>query len=593
MNDIIERVESIRKWLDENDLDALIVPHEDEYLSEYIPPENERLLWITGFTGSAGIAIISKDSAAIFVDGRYTVQVRDQVDSDIYTILHLKDSPYLRWLNENLRKGTRLGFDPRLHRANWLKYAEKAIGTKIKLITISNNPIDLLWVDRPSGNISDKALLLNDIYTGKSSWDKRKELGKFISNNKCDAAFITQLDSIAWLLNIRGNDVPCNPVLLCHGLLHSDGSFDIFIDDNKIPDGFHDHVGENVTVISPDKIYKSIAKHSGKTIQLDTTSSNLWSKNIITDSGALMLEKKDPCTLPKACKNAVEIQGMKNCHIRDAVAECEFLSWLDDEINSGNFHDEGALADKLDGLRIKQQDCKGVSFGTISAAGKNAAMCHYSHKNHKVPGKLSMNSIYLVDSGGQYLDGTTDITRTVAIGEPNDFIKKTFTLVLKGHIALASAQFPEGIAGQHLDTLARQYLWQHGYDYDHGTGHGVGCYLNVHEGPHGIGKGANNVSLTQGMVVSNEPGYYRENEFGIRLENLIYVIYIKEIDGNKLLGFENLTFVPFDTRLIDITLLTNSEINWINSYHQEVLEKVGPYVEGSVLEWLNNSVRPI
>ncbi len=593
MNDITKRVKDIRNWLGENCLDAILIPHEDEYLSEYIPPENERLAWASGFTGSAGVAIIAKDIAAIFVDGRYTVQVKDQVDSKIYNILHLKDNPFMKWLKESLPMGTRLGYDSRFHRINWVKTAKKEVEKQIKMIAISDNPIDILWDDRPCANTSDKALLLDEKYTGKASQVKRRELGKIITNNKCDAAFLTQLDSIAWLLNIRGNDVPCNPILFCHGLFHADGSFDLFIDMDRIPEGFHNHVGENVTIIPPEEMINRLKECSGKKIQLDVNSSNAWSYDIILDSGAIIEEKKDPCILPKACKNDVEIQGMKNCHIRDAVAECEFLAWLDDQISNSNLYDEGILADKLDSLRFKQKNCRGLSFGTISAAGKNAAMCHYSHRNHKVPSTLTMNSVYLVDSGGQYLDGTTDITRTVAIGKPSDFIKKAFTLVLKGHIALGSAQFPEGIAGQHLDTLARQYLWHEGLDFEHGTGHGVGCYLNVHEGPHGIGKGANNVPLQEGMVVSNEPGYYRENEFGIRLENLIYVKYIKDVEGKKLLGFENLTFVPFDTRLFDIALLTKTEKQWINNYHRDILEKVGPHVEGSTLQWLKKSVQTI
>ena len=275
------------------------------------------------------------------------------------------------------------------------------------------------------------------------------------------------------------------------------------------------------------------------------------------------------------------------------MAECTFLSWFDTEIAKGNLHNEATLADKLDSLRSKQNNFKGLSFNTISAAGKNAAMCHYNHKNYKVPASLEMDSVYLVDSGGQYIDGTTDITRTVSVGNPSSIMKQTFTLVLKGHIALASAQFPEGIAGQHLDTMARQYLWHHGYDFDHGTGHGVGSYLNVHEGPHGIGKGYNNIALREGMVVSNEPGYYRENEFGIRIENLIYVKVIKEIDGIKLLGFDNLTFVPIDKRLMDLSILTKLEKNWINNYHKEVLKKICIYLEGSALEWLKNASKPI
>ncbi len=592
MNEIHKRVEIIRHWLKKKGLDAIIIPHEDEYLSEYIPPENERLAWATGFTGSAGLAIITQDKAAIFVDGRYTVQVREQVDSRLYTILHISKDPYLKWLKTSVNSNAHVGYDSRLQRANWTINTEKILADNITLIPIDKNPIDLFWDDRPSGNM-DMAILLDEKYTGKSSEEKRNELGNAIAQNKCDAAFISQLDSIAWLLNIRGKDVPCNPVLLCHGLLHSDGAFDLFINENKIPNGFHHHVGSKVSVISPDKMKNRLNDFSGKKIQLDPLTSNAWSKDLIIAAGAEIVENNDPCSLPKACKNNVEIQGMQDCHIRDAVAECTFLAWLDEEITNGNLHDEGTLANKLDHLRSEQSNFKGLSFGTISAAGKNAAMCHYNHNNHEVPGKLEMNSVYLVDSGGQYLDGTTDITRTVAVGKPTNFIKKTFTLVLKGHIALGSAKFPEGIAGQHLDTLARQFLWNNGYDFDHGTGHGVGSYLNVHEGPHRIGKGSNNVPLKEGMVVSNEPGYYRENEFGIRLENLIFVKKVGNVDGQKLLGFENLTFVPLDTRLIDFSILTVEEKDWINAYHLEVLEKVGPHVEGTTLEWLKDAVHHI
>ena len=592
MKNTENRLAHVRNWLNENNLDALIIPHDDEYLSEYIPPENERLAWITGFTGSAGISIISSNSAAIFVDGRYTVQVKQQVDSNIITIHHIVDTPFLKWIKNNFPPGTRMGYDSRLHRVDWVHTATKTFGKQIKLTPIPENPIDLYWTDRPSG-VSDKAILLDEMYTGKSSQQKRNDLSTIIKKNKCDAAFLTQLDSIAWILNIRGTDVPCNPVLLCHGMLYGDGSFDLFINNNKIPDGFHDHVGSNVSIIAPEQMHDRLAECTGKTIQLDSKSSNSWSREMIKESGAIVIDKDDPCTLPKACKNNVEVQGMKDCHIRDAVAVCSFLSWLDEKVNEGNLLDEGALSDKLDSYRANLDLFKGISFGTISAAGRNAAMCHYSHKNQETPGKLEMDSIYLVDSGGQYLDGTTDITRTVAVGKPSNFMKKASTLVLKGHIALGSAKFPEGIAGQHLDTLARQYLWHHGYDFDHGTGHGVGSYLNVHEGPHRIGKGSNNVPLMEGMIVSNEPGYYRENEFGIRCENLIFVKEVDKVNGIKLLGFENLTYVPFDRRLMDISLLTSKEKDWINSYHNQVLEKVGPHVENTVLKWLKNAVLPI
>jgi len=450
----------------------------------------------------------------------------------------------------------------------------------------------MYWENRPK-SVEDKAILLDEKYTGKSSLDKRLDLGNIIAKNDCKAAFITQLDSIAWLLNIRGTDVPCNPVLLSHGILYDDGAFDLFISENKIPDGFNEHVGENVNVFAPNQIQSRLANISGENIQFDAANSNVWVKDLLSSANLITIEKEDPCTLPKSCKNSVEIEGMKNCHIRDAIAECNFLAWLDKEVDSGNLHDEGILADKLDSLRADQDGFRGISFGTISAAGSNAAMCHYSHKNYDTPGKLEMDTVYLVDSGGQYWDGTTDITRTVAIGNPDKFTKKTFTLVLKGHISLGSAQFPEGIAGQHLDTLARQFLWHEGLDFDHGTGHGVGSYLNVHEGPHRIGKGTNNVPLKEGMVVSNEPGYYEEGQFGIRIENLIFVKQIDEVNGKKLLGFENLTFVPIDTRLLDHSILTKPEKDWLNNYHREVFKKVRPFVEGDVLAWLENAVKPI
>ena len=592
MNDTLKHVNNIRNWLQEKGLDALIIPHADEYLSEYLPPENERLKWATGFTGSAGLAVITDSKGAIFVDGRYTIQLKEQVNSSIYELLHIKESPWTKWIEQNLHSNAKIGYDPRLHQANWEENTKKLFKGDITLLPIEENPIDVFWENRPQPN-KDKALLLDEKYTGKSSIEKRRSMAKEISKNKCNAAFITQLDSIAWLLNIRGNDVPCNPLLLCHGLLYADGTFELYINEDKIPKNFHNHVGRDVSVISPNSLTKKITKLSGKIIQLDSASSNDWSKRLLTDSKVIVVDKKDPCTLAKACKNDVEIKGMKECHIRDAIAECTFLSWFDEEITKGNLHNEGSLADKLDSLRSEQNNFKGLSFNTISAAGKNAAMCHYSHKNYEVPTTLEMNSVYLVDSGGQYIDGTTDITRTVAVGHPSDMMKQTFTLVLKGHIALSCAQFPEGIAGQHLDTLARQYLWQHGYDFDHGTGHGVGSYLNVHEGPHGIAKGYNNVPLREGMVVSNEPGYYRENEFGIRIENLIYVKVIKEIDGIKLLGFDNLTFVPIDKRLMDLSMLTKLEKNWINNYHKEVLKKIGIYLEGSALGWLKNASKPI
>lgn len=583
-----KRLQSIREWMDSKNLDALIIPHEDEYLSEYIPPQCERLAWATGFTGSAGAAAILSNKAAIFVDGRYTVQVRNQVDGDFFEYRHITSEPMLEWLKEELNGQAKIGYDARLHRANWVNPSEKKLGNGYELVSIDENPIDTFWADKPKAN-EDKLLLLDEKYTGESSTSKRDRISKTLQENKCHAALITQLDSIAWLLNIRGQDVPCNPVLLCHALLYDNGNVDLFIDSNKIVDDFHTHVGEGVNVLPPESITSAFGKFSGKKILFNSVGSNAFFKSKLESIGAKIFEGDDPCSLPKACKNSVEIQGMKDCHLRDAVAECEFLAWFDHQVNQGNMLDEGTLADKLDGLRAQQPMYKGLSFSTISAAAGNAAMCHYSHLNQDEPGKLEMDSVYLVDSGGQYLDGTTDITRTIAVGSPSAFIKKMFTLVLKGHIALGSARFPHGIGGQHVDTLARQFLWHHGYDFDHGTGHGVGCFLNVHEGPHRIGKGANNVPLQPGMVVSNEPGYYEDGQFGIRCENLIFV---KKSEKDGLYEFENLTFVPFDLRLIDKLLMTDTEIEWLNDYHKEVFEKISPLVSGNTLKWLENSTQP-
>ena len=583
------RLKLIREWMNDNKIDAFIIPHEDEYLSEYIPPESERLFWLTNFTGSAGAAIVLQDKAAIFVDGRYTVQVKNQVDNLFFEYKHITKESYIEWINTNLTKDKNIGYDSRLHRAIWVQNTQKVLSIDLNLVPIAENPIDLFWDDRPIPK-SEKAFLLSEEYSGKQSSIKREEIASHLHDNNIDAAFITQLDSIAWLLNIRGTDVPCNPVLLCHAIIYKDASLDLFIDLNKIPDGFLKHVGDGVRIHSPEKLHDISKSLSAKNVLYDMNGSNAYCFQILSKNNVNILNGDDPCVLPKACKNETELKGMKACHIRDAIAECEFLSWLDNQVDQGKMLDEGILSDKLEDFRSNQELYKGLSFGTISAAAGNASMCHYSHLNQDIPGKIEMDSVYLVDSGGQYLDGTTDITRTIAIGNPSNFIKKMFTLVLKGHIALASARFPHGIGGQHLDTLARQYLWYHGYDFDHGTGHGVGCFLNVHEGPQRIGKGSNNVPLLPGMIISNEPGYYQDNEFGIRCENLIFV---KKSNKDNLYEFENLTYVPFDIRLIDKSLMTDSEIDWLNDYHNQVFKKISPLVSKNTLKWLEKVTKSI
>ncbi|MDV5171867.1 aminopeptidase P family protein [Photobacterium rosenbergii] len=589
---ISQRVAQIRQWLEANQLDALLIPHEDEYLGEYIPAHNERLHWATGFTGSAGMAVIARDKAAMFVDGRYVVQVRKQVPGDVYEYRHLIDEPPMQWALDNLAKSSKVAIDPRLHSAAWLARTQAQVAGELELVSISNNPIEQFWADRPEATLSQAKLMGLD-FVGQSSSDKRELIAAELTKQKADAVLLTQLDSIAWLLNIRGSDVPSLPVLLSTALLHADQSVDFYIDPSRLPAGFADHVGEGVRVNSPEALEAGLKQLSGKTVLVDPATSNAWASQTLRDANATLLEAADPCLLPKAAKNPTEIAGMKACHIRDGVAVSKFLAWIDSQVAQGNLLDEGTLSDKLWQFRSEDSSCTDVSFDTISAAAGNAAMCHYNHNNQPEPSVLEMDNVYLVDSGGQYPDGTTDITRTIAIGEPGDEVKKTFTLVLKGHIGLASARFPKGTTGSQLDALARQHLWAHGFDYDHGTGHGVGHFLSVHEGPQRIAKVHNPTALLPGMVLSNEPGYYRADAFGIRIENLELVVEVETAGDMTVMGFESLTRAPIDRRLVDLSLMTDAELNWLNNYHQTVFDVLSPSLQGDDLAWLKLATAPL
>ncbi|MUJ24555.1 aminopeptidase P family protein [Aliivibrio fischeri] len=583
-----QRVEQLRTWLAQQDFDALIIPHEDEFLGEYIPEHNERLHWVTGFTGSAGAAVITKEKAAIFVDGRYTVQVRKQVAADVFEYRHLHEEPLLEWIKDSLASGSKVAIDPRMHTAQWLKTASKNVEGVVTLEAIATNPIDELWLDRPEVKVSDVRLMSLE-FVGQSSEDKRKEIAKEVSKKKADAALLTQLDSICWLLNIRGLDVSRLPVLLSHAIIHADESVDFFLDPSRLPAEFNTHVGQGVRVHQPDALQATLESLAGKKVLVDSATSNAWMSLVLSNANAEIIEASDPCLLPKAAKNETEKAGMRACHIRDGAAMAKFLTWFDAEIEAGTLHDEAVLADKLQAFREEDASLADLSFDTISAAAGNAAMCHYNHQNQPEPGKLQMNSLYLVDSGGQYPDGTTDITRTLAVGTPSDDIKQQFTLVLKGHIGLANARFPKGTCGHQLDILARQHLWAQGYDYDHGTGHGVGHFLSVHEGPQRIAKVVNNTALLPGMVLSNEPGYYRADEFGIRIENLELVVEIETQGDFSVLGFESLTRCPIDKRLINVDMLNRPELAWLNNYHQKVWNEVSPLVDGEVKEWLKQA----
>ncbi|MEZ8231618.1 aminopeptidase P family protein [Vibrio splendidus] len=587
-----ERVAAVRAWLETNNLDAVIIPHEDEYLGEYVPAHNERLHWLTGFTGSAGAAVITRETAAIFVDGRYTVQVRKQVPAELFEYRHLIEEPALDWIINSLPQGSKVAFDPRMHTAAWLKGAQAKLAEKVELTTLSANPIDELWSDRPEPVVSDVRLMATNA-VGQSSDSKRAEIAVLLKAKGADAAILTELDSICWLLNIRGLDVSRLPVVLSNAIIHADESVDFFLDPDRIPTGFEAHVGNGIRVSHPSELEARLQSLEGKNVSVDSGTSNAWYTLVLQNAGAHLIEAADPCLMPKAAKNETEIAGMKACHIRDGVAMAKFLSWIDAEVAQGNLHNEAVLADKVQSFREQDPTLMDLSFDTISAAGGNAAMCHYNHENQPEPGQLEMNTLYLVDSGGQYLDGTTDITRTIAIGQPSDEMIQQFTLALKGHIGIARARFPQGTRGFQLDILARQHLWAEGFDYDHGTGHGVGHFLSVHEGPQSISKKLIDVPLVEGMVLSNEPGYYRADEFGIRIENLELVVELPTQGDFAVLTFESLTRCPIDKRNINVDLLTRPELAWLNDYHQKVWNDVSPLVEGDTLEWLRQSTTPL
>ena len=590
-----ERLAAVRADMAELGLDALVVPRADEYLGEYIPERNERLRWLSGFTGSAGVAVVMAERAALFVDGRYTVQVRRQVDPALFEILHLLDDPHMPWLAGQLEAPARVGFDPRMHSLRWYRSAQGALEREgVELVELERNLIDRNWTDRPEAAVHP-AILLPETYTGADSAGKRRRIGAAIAEAGAEAALVFAADSVAWLLNIRGHDVPCLPLVLGFGLLHADARMLFFTDPAKIPADFHAHVGEGVEVLAEAEAPARLAALKGRRVIADPATANAWCQLTLERAGAELVAAPDPVLIPKACKNEVEISGIRRSHVRDGVAEVRFLAWLDAEVAAGRLRSEGELSDRLLAFRAEGELFQETSFDTISAAAGNAAMCHYNHLDAGEDSFLELGSVYLVDSGGQYLDGTTDVTRTVAIGDPGAEVRRHFTLVLKGHIALAQAVFPPGTEGARLDILARQFLWREGLDYDHGTGHGVGAFLSVHEGPQRISKSPDNCALRPGMVLSNEPGYYKDSAYGIRCENLMAV---RESgadggDGRPMLEFETLTLAPFDARLLDVELLTSKELDWLNDYHALVREKIGPHLEGDDLAWLERATQPI
>ncbi len=584
------RLHDLREELKRQKLTGFIVPICDEHMSEYVGDYAQRLAWLTGFGGSAGSAIVMADKAAIFTDGRYTIQVRDQVDGKFYDYVSVAETNNIAWIAQNSNEGDTIGFDPWLHTSDWVKQAKAAAAkTGAKLVAVTQNPIDAVWSDQPQRSDA-KLRNHSEDYAGKSSADKRADMATWMQNEGIDSCIIAALDSVAWTFNIRGADVDNTPVPLSFALVHKDGSADLFVAPEKLTDEVRAHLGNQVSIYDYDALTEQLSNMKGKTVAVDPERSVAALFEALEEAGANIVKLRDPAVLAKAIKNETERAGTRAAHIRDGAALSKFLRWAGIEAPKGG-HDELSLAAKLREFREGTGALEDLSFRTISATGPHGALCHYSvDTDSNIP--VENGHLYLVDSGGQYLDGTTDVTRVLAIGEPSEEMRMRYTQVLKGHIALAVAKFPKGTSGGQLDVLARQHLWADGVDYAHGTGHGVGSFLAVHEGPQRIGLSAGvqagtGEPLQAGMILSNEPGYYKAGEFGIRIENLV-LVKDAEIDGaeGEYLEFENLTFAPLEPRLIDTSLLNASEINWVNAYHKEVLEKIGPQLSGDDLTWL-------
>ncbi len=594
-----ERLAALRAELTRLGLSGFIVPHADEYQGEYIPASAERLAWLTGFSGSAGAAIVLAETAAIFVDGRYTLQVRDQVDGNDFTYEHLVETPPHQWLKGRLTQGDRLGYDPRLLTiAETRRFEAAAREAGAELVPLEDNPVDRVWHDRPAPPRAAVMMQPAEL-AGEAATAKIERLRGLLADKGVDAAILAQADSIAWTFNIRGGDVPHNPVALAYAILRREGPPTLYIDGRKLSNAVRDALADladirEETALAADLAALGAAK--ARVLADPQTTPDALARTL-TQSGGMIVEGSDPVTLPKARKNAAELAGMRRAHRRDGIAVTRFLAFLDATAPAGGLT-EIAAAKKLEAFRAEVGEADGeplmeISFDTISGAGPNGAIVHY-RVTEATDRSIEPGQLYLVDSGAQFRDGTTDVTRTIAVGTPTDEMRDRFTRVLKGHIALATARFPKGTTGAQLDTLARLALWQAGLDYDHGTGHGVGVFLQVHEGPARISK-TGTVALEPGMILSNEPGFYKTGAYGIRIENLIIVEPPSEIAGGErpMLSFETLTLAPIDRTLIEPSLMTPAEIDWLDAYHARVRTELSPGLAGADLAFLQRATEPL
>jgi len=597
MSTYADRLQALREELARRRLDGFVVPLTDEHMSEYVGAYAQRLAWLTGFQGSAGTAVVLPAEAAIFVDGRYTLQVREQVSADQWSYQSVPQTSVAAWLSEHAATGARIGYDPWLHTKSWVEQATRALAEKgAELVAVDTNPVDAVWPDRPLPS-NARLVVQPDRFTGRSSAEKRQEIADWLAAKKADAAILSALDSIAWTFNVRGADVERTPVALAYALVNADGTADLFVAPEKVSDEVAQHLGNAVRLHPRDAFAGHLASLKDKRVVADPERAVSAIFATLNAAGATVLELRDPAVLPKAIKNEAEIAGQDAAQARDGAALTRFLHWLSVEAPKGTVDELGAAA-RLQAFREETGALRDLSFDTISGAGPNGAVVHY-RVTPQTNRMLELNSLYLVDSGGQYQDGTTDVTRTIAIGTPSGEMRDRYTRVLKGHIALARAVFPVGTRGSQLDTLARQYLWEVGLDYAHGTGHGVGSFLAVHEGPQRISPASSGFAggdepLAPGMIVSNEPGYYKTGEYGIRIENLV-LVEPRDAPGaeKKLLGFRTLTFAPLDRRLIDLDLLSPEERAWIDGYHAQVAALIGPQLDGEVADWLRAETAPL
>ncbi len=597
MSTYADRLAALRDQLKADGLDGFVVPLTDEHMSEYVGSYAQRLAWLTGFKGSAGAAVVLPQEAAVFTDGRYTLQVRSQVDGEQWSFQSVPQTSIADWLKEHAPDGARIGYDPWLHSRDWVRQAGEALKTRgAELVAVPRNPIDQVWQDRPQAS-SARLAVHPDALAGQSSADKRTQIAEWLGEMRADSAVLAALDSIAWTFNVRGTDVSHTPVALAYALVHADGTADLFVAGEKIGAEVAQHLGNGVRLHERADFEAALTRLGGRTVAVDPERSVAAIFAALERGGATIVAKRDPTVLPRAIKNPVEIAGHKAAQARDGAAMARFLRWVEVEAPKGAL-DELTASDKLEALRRENGLLKDLSFDSISGAGPNGAIVHYK-ATAETNRRLEPGSLYLIDSGGQYADGTTDITRTLAIGTPSEEMRDRFTRVLQGHIAIVTAVFPSGTRGSQLDSFARRPLWQAGLDYAHGTGHGVGSFLSVHEGPQriapvGSAQPGGDEPLGAGMILSNEPGYYKAGEYGIRIENLVLVVEREIVGAEKeMLGFETLTFAPIERRLIVTEIMSPAELAWLDTYHAEVLARIGPQLEDADRAWLAAACAPL